>query len=114
MPLIWMLIPVFQILCAIHAYKRGNTFMMYLVLFFPGVGVIIYLFAEYLPSLKNESTVKAVSSTIQRRLRPEREIERLRDEVALNSSVNNRLALADGLVQNGMTDEAISLYESCL
>ncbi|MBN1758857.1 MAG: hypothetical protein JW863_11085 [Chitinispirillaceae bacterium] len=114
MPFFWMLVPLLQVLFAIHAYKRGNTFWMCLIIFFPGVGVLIYLFAEFLPSLRNDQTVQTISTSIGKRMLPDRAIQRLRDEVALNNSVNNRITLADALLQNNQVEEAINLYESCL
>lgn len=110
----WTLLPVLQIIFAIHAYRRGNTFWMFMILFFPGVGVVIYLFVEFLPSLKHDSVIQSVSSTISRRILPEREIQRLKDEVAMNNSVKNRMALADGYLLNGRAHEAVELLESCL
>ncbi|MBN1578749.1 MAG: hypothetical protein JW913_19455 [Chitinispirillaceae bacterium] len=61
MTFLWTIMPVVQIVLAIHAYKRGNTLWIWVILFFPGVGAIIYFFAEFLPSLGHDTVLQSVS-----------------------------------------------------
>ena len=110
----WALVPLLQVIFAIHAYKHGNTFWMYIILFFPGIGAVIYFFVEYLPFLQRGLVVKSVAGSIEKRMYPARELQRLKDEVALNNCVANRVALAEGYRRSGDITQTITLLETCL
>jgi hypothetical protein len=114
MTYLWWILPVLQIYFAIHAYRNGNYFWIFIIVFFPGVGVIIYLFAEYVPSLRNKTGFASGSNSIIKRLMPSREIERLKDEVSMNNSINNRLALANCYLDLNQAENAIRIFENCL
>ena len=111
---LWSILPIVQIIFAIHAYKNGNYYWIFIILFFPGLGVIIYLFVEFLPSLKQDSSLKSASGSLAKKLLPNREIQRLKDELAINNSINNRLALANCYLENNQPGNAIPVFETCL
>jgi hypothetical protein len=114
MPYFWALIPILQVVFALHAYKHGNTFWMYIIIFFPGIGAIIYFFVEFLPSMQRDPVVKSMAGSIGKRVLPNRELQRLKDEAELNNCIKNRVALAEGYLHNGNITEAVTLFESCL
>ena len=52
-----------QIICILHALKTSRRDWLYLVIFLPGIGAIIYIIREILPGLRlsgiNGSDVKS-------------------------------------------------------
>jgi hypothetical protein len=107
----WLII---QIFFAIHAYKNGRTGWIFIILFFPMAGVLIYFFAEFLPDMRHDRTMEHVSANLVKKLAPERELQRLKDQAAFNNSVNNQVALARGHMEVGQFDEAIEILRGCL
>jgi hypothetical protein len=108
---IWIVVDVFF---AVHAYRNGRTGWIFIIFFFPVAGVLIYLFAEFIPDLQRGRTVEHVSANLVKKLAPGRELQRLKEQVAFNNSVNNRLALARGHTEVGQFDEAIEIVNGCL
>jgi len=51
-PAYYPLLIAAQVLCIIHAYKTGRRNWIYLLIFLPGIGVLIYLFMEILPDIR--------------------------------------------------------------
>jgi hypothetical protein len=107
----WIVVEVFF---AVHAYRNGRTGWIFIILFFPLAGVLIYFFAEFLPDMRHDRTMEHVSAKLVKKLAPDRELQRLKDQAAFNNSVNNRLALARGHMEMGQYDEAIEILNGCL
>jgi hypothetical protein len=111
---LWSISIIFQVYFAVHAYRNGRTSWIFIILFFPMVGVLIYFFAEYLPDLRHGTSMEQVSVKLVKKFAPERELQRLKDHAAFNNSVNNRVALARGHIEVGHFDEAIQILIGCL
>ena len=115
MPLLGLLSLIIQIYFAVHAVQNGkDRYWVYIIILFPGAGSLIYFFAEYLPELRTGSGFRKAKSRMVKLIDPEKEVRRLEDELDLSDSVRNRLALAQGYVNAGKLDKAVSMYESCL
>ncbi len=115
MPLLGLLSLLIQIYFAVHAIRNGkDRYWVYIIILFPGVGSLIYFFAEFLPDLRHSSGLIKAKSGIGKLIDPGKEVRRLEDQLELTDSVKTRLALAQGYVNAGMLDKAVSMYESCL
>jgi hypothetical protein len=99
---------------AVHAVRTGRVWWVFIILFFPGVGSLIYFFVEYLPYMRAGNRVRSVTRDVARRLNPTAEIRRLEDVVALSPTVNNRAELARAYLQGGRRGDALALYRECL
>lgn len=101
-----------QVFFAVHALRQGKAWWLFILFFFPGVGILVYFFAEYLPSMR-AGGLRSAGRQLARRLNPAAEVKRLEDEVALSNTVNNRLALAEAYLHAGRGDDAVALVRTC-
>ncbi|HEY4056183.1 MAG TPA: tetratricopeptide repeat protein [Kofleriaceae bacterium] len=101
-------IVVFQVICIIHAVRTKNSDWIWIVLFFPLVGCLIYIATQVRGV--GRSGQKLASSLVNV-VAPSRRVEALRAQLDHAPTVNNRLALAEELVRNKQYDEALELYE---
>ncbi|NOQ72781.1 MAG: hypothetical protein GQ574_12295 [Crocinitomix sp.] len=105
------IIIVLQVICLLHAYrKRSDQKWYWLILFFPLIGCLIYLY-EHFYSRKN---IADLSEGVKGVINSNYEIEKLEKEVKYSSTIANRSNLADKYVVANRFDEAIEMYESCL
>lgn len=109
----WLLSLAVQVFFAVHAVRNGKPWWLLILFFFPFVGSLVYLFVEYLPS-RRSGGVEVAARGIARRLNPGAEIRRLEDQVAHNSSVDNRMELARALRAAGGNGEAVTQLRACL
>ncbi len=115
MPLLGILSLIVQIYFAVHAVQNGkDRYWVYIIILFPGIGSLIYFFSEYLPELRHSPGFRKAKSGLGKLIDPEKEVRHLEDRLELNDSIKNRLALAQGYVNAGKLDRAVSMYESCL
>lgn len=114
MNFLWIVSLAVQVYFAVHAYRNGKAIWIFIILFFPLAGVLIYFFAEYLPEMRHGTNVEQVSAGVVKKFAPERELRRLKEQVAFNNSVDNRVALAWGHMNVGQFDEAIEILNGCL
>ncbi|HEY0022088.1 MAG TPA: tetratricopeptide repeat protein [Longimicrobium sp.] len=104
-----------QIFLAVHAVRTGRFYWLFIIFFFPLVGSLVYLFAEYLPSARaGRSGLSTVTKTVKKVLDPGAEIRRLEDQLSLTDTHDNRVALGRAYRQAGRLDDAIRMYESSL
>jgi hypothetical protein len=102
-----------QIFFAVHAVRQGKPWWILVLFFFPGLGILLYFFVEYLPSART-GELRSAGRKIARRLNPAAEVRRLEDEVALSNTVNNRLALADAYLEAGRQEDGVAVVRTCL
>lgn len=100
-----------QAICVIHCLRKGrpNTWI-WLIVFLPLLGCLIYIFTEIFTSgdIKN---VQAGMSTV---FNPRGSVRKLEENLRFSDTFANRVALADAYLTTGNTDRAIDLYESSL
>ncbi len=100
-----------QIFCAYHAYQRGTlNRWIWLIVFVPVVGSIIYLFSEVFSG----SRVRGPKVDIGAIINPGIHIKRLEDNLRFTDTFANRIKLADAYLAAGQTDKAVELYEASL
>lgn len=98
---------VLQIFCGIHAYKNGRYSWLWIILFFPFVGCMIYLLVEVLPDMRSAGDQVAVQA--KRTLMPEGVIKELKEKLEFCDTYDNRIALADEYVRCKQYKNAIEL-----
>jgi hypothetical protein len=106
----YSIIIVLQAICVYHAFKKGNQNWIWIIVFLPAVGCLIYLFSEII----TKREVEVVKSNIEPIIRPTGRIKDLKRRLAFSDTFDNKAALADAYLESGMYAEAIELYESCL
>jgi hypothetical protein len=112
--LVWAFSIALPVLLGIHALRTGRAGWIFLIVFFPLVGSLIYFFVEVLPELRAGQKLRTVGSGVQRKIDPMREVRQLRDRVAQAGTLANRVELARAYHRAGMTAEAIATYRECL
>lgn len=104
-----------QIYFGIHAVRTGRTWWLFIILFFPGLGCLIYFLAEYLPEVRAGRRAKVVAdrvaSTVVHTLDPGKRIRELEARLRMTPSFANRHNLAEAYLEAGRLDEAIALFE---
>lgn len=99
---------------AVHAVRSGRFFWIFILLFFPVVGALVYLFAEYLPDVRRGRGMQAMTRTVARAINPGAEVRRLEDELRVADTHERRVALARAYREAGRLDDAIRLLEESL
>jgi hypothetical protein len=111
----YLLIPVLQIACVIHAFRTGRDRMwIYILLFLPGIGVVAYALVEMLPEVFGSRAARGLKAQAVSRLDPGRDIRRWREALEEADTVENRRLLAEALVAAGEYAEAVGLYHGIL
>jgi hypothetical protein len=106
---------VLQLLCIIHIIRNGkNTFWIYILIFVPYVGGIVYLIVEILPSLGKKGSISSITDIVVTKIIPTYKLKELESKLALSQSFENKRNLADEYVNCGYFDKAITLYDSIL
>ncbi|MBL0059732.1 MAG: hypothetical protein IPP35_11665 [Elusimicrobia bacterium] len=96
-----LLIPIFQILAAVHAFRNGReSYWLWIILLFPGAGTLIYFFSEILPDIRRGSLWDLWEETLSSWI-PGRQLKRLREQLEMTDTVANRQALAEFLLELG-------------
>lgn len=113
MPIIAVLIFVLQITVVIHALRTGRPYWwVFVIMAFPVIGTLIYLFVEILPDSRQERAVLKIGTDIAKSLNPDKELRRRAEELAICGSTHNKLQLAEECTERGHFDDAIRLFES--
>lgn len=104
----YFLVIVLQAVCVIHCIRKGNGYnWIWLIVFLPLIGGLIYLFTEII----TKREVNSVKTSLDTVIRPSGKIKDLEKRLEFSDTFENRVALADAYLNNNMTDEAILLYE---
>src|SRR5690349_4434434 len=105
-------IPVaLQAICVIHCMRKGNqNKWIWIIVFLPGIGSLAYIFSEMITGREIDSVKSGVGSVFN----PGGSIRKLEDQLRFSDTFHNRVALADGYLAAGHTEDAIALYEQSL
>ena len=102
MPALGLLMLVAQVLCAVHVVRTGRPYWwIFLIVFVPLVGVLVYLAAELLPDLLGSHHARQAVSGVTSFLDPGCALREamLRKEIA--PTVQNKAALAEAYLAAG-------------
>ena len=100
---------------AIHAVRRGRELYWLLILFmFPMLGSVVYFFAVYLPESRIERGVSKVASAAMQTLDPGKALRDAQKAYELTPTAQNRMRLAQCLLDADQPGAAAEHYEACL
>jgi hypothetical protein len=102
-----------QVLCVVHCIRRNKTGWIWLIVFLPVVGSLVYLFMEVF-SNRSSFKVNAPRINVGAVINPGGRIKKLEENLRFTDTFQNRVLLADAYLQTGQTDKAIELYQSSL
>ena len=106
---------IFQLLLIIHMIKRNKPFVwLWLIVFLPYIGGLVYFIMEVLPELIHSQSVSNMGTALDGRFRPNRKIENLEHLVKRQGTITNIVQLADAYSEAGNYEKAVELYKSCL
>jgi hypothetical protein len=106
----YYLIPVLQIVCILHALKTNRRDWLYLLIFLPGVGAIIYIIREMLPNWRGTG----INSTNVKTFFPSGRIKELERNLKIADTDTNRLRLAEEYARQQNFEKAMELTGFCL
>jgi hypothetical protein len=100
-----------QAICVIHCLRKGNnTNWIWLIVFLPLVGCLIYFFTE----IFTRREIHTVKSGVGEILNPSGSVKKLEANLRFSDTFTNRMLLADAYLAAGDTGKAITLYEDSL
>ncbi len=106
---------IFQLLLIIHMIKRNKPFVwLWLIVFLPYIGGLVYFIMEVLPELIHSQSVNNMGNAIDGKFHPNRKIEDLERLVKRQGTISNIVQLADAYSEAGNYEKAVELYKSCL
>jgi len=101
---------IVQIALIIHVLKTGRPyFWIFLLIFVPGIGALIYIAVEILPGFTGSLAARRAMRRAGQIVDPQRALRQHRLEYERNRSVETATRLANGLIRDGKHDEAIEV-----
>ncbi len=100
---------IVQVICAVHAYKSGRYFWIWIILFFSLIGCAVYFFVEVLPELQPAANRAASGATDA--IAPQHKINKLKEQLEISDTLENRIALGEAYIARKQYDEAITVME---
>ena len=115
MPALGLLILAAQVLCVAHVVRTGRPFWwIYLIVFAPLVGTIVYLGVELLPGLYHGPTARQTAARVAKVLDPYRGMRAAWRRLEMSPTVQNKTALAEEYLAAGKPQDAVTLYREAL
>lgn len=99
---------------AVHAVRSGRPYWIFILFFFPFLGALVYLFAEYLPEVRRGRGMQVVTRTVARAINPGAEVRRLEDELRLTDTHDRRVELGRAYREAGRMEDAVRMLEGSL
>jgi len=99
---------VIQALAIFHVIRTGRDFRwIFLLIFLPGLGALIYFFVEILPSLGGNPTARRTMRNMGRIVDPARQLRHQQLAYDRSQNVETATRLANELIRDGKFDDAI-------
>ena len=100
---------------AAHALRSGQDRYWLMILFaFPGLGSLVYALMIWLPEMRHSRHGRQVVHGVRRTLDPLRELRLAQEAFDEVATTDNRLRLADALLDAGRASEAATQYQASL
>ncbi|HEY0107744.1 MAG TPA: tetratricopeptide repeat protein [Rhizomicrobium sp.] len=100
-----------MIACVVHAIRNGNIFpWIYVIVFLPGIGSLIYLFMEILPQMARSRAAAKLGSDVRQMADPHRALREAHRAHELVGSVDSKRALAEQYIARGAYADAAQIY----
>jgi hypothetical protein len=104
-----------HVILIIHCIRTGrNQLWIWAIAFLPPAGAIAYILVELLPDLFGSRGTRRAVRGVRKVLDPGQHLRRYQDEARLIGDVASRQRLADELVRQGRSQEAIGIYRQAL
>lgn len=114
MPFLAILHVAIAIYFAVHAVRTGrNTVWLFVLLSFPFLGSLVYLFAEFLPEQRHSRLGRRAGAALRQIIDPQRELREARLALEQTPSMGNRLRLAQALLEADQAGEALPHFQAC-
>lgn len=98
--------------CVVHAVRTGRVFpWIYVMVFLPGIGPLIYFFMEIVPDLMRSRGAARVGAGVARAIDPNKDYRQALRAADLVGSVDSKRKLAEHYASRGQMGEAIALYK---
>ncbi|MEO8309288.1 MAG: tetratricopeptide repeat protein [Pseudomonadota bacterium] len=112
---IYVISLVFQALLIVHCVKTGRSqIWIWVLALLPIVGVIAYVAAELIPDLLRSRTTQRTVKGVRKALDPQADLRRLEGKAQLTGGVDANQRLAEELLRQNRTGDAIAAYQQCL
>lgn len=95
----------------IHVLKTGRPFIWIFVILLPGIGPLIYVLMEILPSLTGGLAARRAARRVGKLVDPGRSLRQHQLEYERSRNVDTATRLANELVREGRFDDAIRVCE---
>src|SRR5690242_5748401 len=106
---------VLLIVCVVHAVRTGRIFpWIYLIIFLPLIGSLIYLGMEVLPEIMAGRRATRLGTQVRNLADPHRALREAHREAGLVGSVDSKRALAEQYMGRGRYDDARAIYNEAL
>jgi len=101
--------------CVVHMIRTNNIFpWIYVVVFLPSVGPLIYFFMVIVPGLTRSRAAQTLQRGAARAIDPNKDYRTAMREVEMVGSADAKRAFAEQLIQRGQYADAIELYQNAL
>jgi hypothetical protein len=106
---------VIAILLVVHAIRTGrNQIWVFVLLFLPLAGSIVYVAVEIIPELFRSRTAQRTARGLRKAMDPTATLRRYENEARVAGNVATRQRYAEELVRHERYDEAIAQYREAL
>lgn len=106
----YYLILILQGFCVYHCLRNNNSNQwLWLIIFLPLIGGLIYLFQEVI----TRGQIQSTKQTFNLILRPQGSIKQLEKNLAFSDSFENKMALGNAFYYHGEYTKALNLYTAC-
>jgi len=101
------------VICVVHAVRRGNVFpWIYIIVFLPGIGSLIYIAIEIIPELMRGRAAARLKSGAAAAIDPNRSFREAHRAAELVGSVDSKRALAEQYMARGAYGDAVEIYRA--
>lgn len=114
MPILALIPYLIQLLLIIHCIKTGRSGWLWLIVFLPYIGGIVYIIMNVIPDIKESRIINNFGDSLDNTFRPNNKIITLQKLVKKQETITNIIALADAYSDAGNQEEALKLYNECL
>lgn len=115
MPVIAIIIFSLQFLVAAHALKNGHGWnWVFLVLFVPIIGMLLYTYIIYLPTSKRGRKFSRTTGQLFRPQDPRSSLKAIIDKLDDSDSIEYRIGLAKKLIAEDLPHDALLIFHKSL
>jgi hypothetical protein len=98
-----------------HATTTGqDKYWLFILFAFPLLGSVVYAIAIFIPALRHTREGAMVVRGARKLLDPTRELRAAQEQLDIAATADNRLRLAEALLETGRASEAVVQYQAAL